>query len=244
MESKPGLRGAERPLGGVTHVFLDAGGTLLFPEPSAADIFRRALSTRGHHVDRETVSRILRTPEMIVSLIRPLDPERAAEYYREVNARVIEHLGFELDDAVLDGIHNQFNAPVTWKTYPEALGILRDLRKVGFRLGIISNASPALPETLRKTGIAEYLDTIVCSADVGAEKPHPKIFRVAMARSGITPERALHVGDSYEEDYLGARNAGLHALLLAREGPPPSPCPSIRSLTELSALLGAARSRK
>lgn len=244
MESRPDSRRADVLPSDVSHVFLDVGGTLLFPEPSAADIFRQALATRGHSVDRDSVSRLLHTPEMIVSLIRPLTQERVAEYYRSVNARVIEHLGFESDDVMLEEIHHQFSTPVTWKPYPEAVEILKGLRAAGYRLGVISNASPTLPETLRRAGVAPYLDTVTFSSDIGAEKPHPKIFRAAVARAGIPPERALHVGDSYEADYLGARGAGLHAVLLCREGRPPGPCPSIRSLGELAALLKAGHSRK
>ncbi len=244
MESRPDPRRADVLPRDIRHVFLDVGGTLLFPEPSTADIFRRALANRGHPVDRDFVSRLLHTPEMIVSLIRPLSQDRVAEYYRSVNARLIEHLGFESDDAMLDEIHQQFNTPVTWNPYPEVVEVLRDLRAAGYHLGVISNASPTLPETLRRAGVASYLETVTCSSDVGAEKPHPKIFRAAVARAGIPPERALHVGDSYEADYLGARSAGLHAVFLCREGQPPGPCPSVRSLVELANLLMAGRSRK
>jgi len=244
MESRPDAHRADVLPPDVSHVFLDVGGTLLFPEPSAADIFRRALASRGHVVDRESISRFLHAPETIVSLIRPLSADRVAEYYRSVNARVIEHMGFESDDAMLDEIHREFDAPVTWKPFPRAVEVLRDLRAAGYRLGVISNATPTLAEILRRTGLAPYMDTITCSSDVGAEKPHPKIFHAAVARAEVPPEKAVHVGDSYEADYLGARRAGLHALFLCREGAPPVPCPSIRSLGELSALLKGGRSHE
>ncbi len=244
MASRPDPPRADVLRSDVSHVFLDVGGTLLFPEPSAADIFRRALSARGHVVDRDSISRLLHAPETIVSLIRPLSGERVAEYYRSVNARLIEHLGFDSDEAMLDGIHREFDAPVTWKPFPETMHILRELRGAGYRLGVISNASPSLTETLRRTGLAPYLQTITCSSDIGAEKPHPKIFRAAVASAGIAPEKALHVGDSYEADYLGARRAGLHAVFLCRQGEPPGPCPSIRSLDGLMAVLSEGRSQK
>lgn len=243
MESKPGSGRPDEALRDVSHVFLDVGGTLLRPEPSPADIFHRALSARGYVLDRERIRRFLRVPETIVSLIRPMGTERTAEFYRSVNARIVEHLGFESDDTMLDEIHTQFNEPVTWRPYPEAIGILKDLRDAGYRLGVISNASHDLPVILRRTGIAAFLDTVTYSFDVGAEKPHPKIFRAAVARAGTTPERAVHVGDSYEADYLGARRAGMHAVLLRREGDPPEPCPCIRSLDALMDLLRKSHSR-
>lgn len=227
----------------MTHVFLDVGGTLLRAEPGAADIFHRALSSRGHRLDREAVVRLLRTPEMVVSLIRPLGEERAPEFYRSINARVLEHLGFESDDAMLDDIHAQFSRPLAWRPYPGAIETLRTLKARGFRLGVISNASHELPATLRRAGLASLLDTITYSFDVGAEKPNPKIFRAALAVAGATAELAVHVGDGFEADYLGARQAGLHAVFLCHGEEPPIPCPHIRTLDALPGLLKETRSR-
>jgi putative hydrolase of the HAD superfamily len=227
---------------GVTHVFLDVGGTILRSEPSPAEIFQRALAARGHPIERESVARLLRTPETIVALIRPLAPERMVDFYRAINARLVEHLGFASDEAMLDEIHEQFAAPVTWRPFPEAPASLRGLRDAGYRLGVISNASHDLPEILRSAGLARYFDTLTYSADVGAEKPHARIFHRALAQSGAEASKAVHVGDQYEADYLGARNAGLHAVLVTREREPPAPCPHVRTLADLRDLLGGRRS--
>lgn len=235
-EPKPDVRD-------VTHVFLDVGGTLVYSEPSATDIFHRALAARGHLLDRERVARLLRTPGTVVSLIRPLSAERAPDFYRGLNARIIEHLGLEPDDATLDEIHAHFSKPATWRPFPDAVRILKALRDAGYRIGVISNASHTLPEVLRKTGLTSYLDTITYSSDIGAEKPNVRIFRYALAAADATPERSVHVGDSFEEDYVGARQAGMHALLLCRESEPPEPCPHLRTLEGLTVLLGVGRSR-
>jgi HAD superfamily hydrolase (TIGR01509 family) len=226
----------------VTHVFLDVGGTLLYSDPASSDIFHRILASRGHRIDRESIVRLLRTPESIVTLIRPFPAGREQEFFRSVNARVIEHLGFEADDGVLDEIHSEFRSRVAWRPFPEVFNLLDRLRGAGFRLGIISNASHALPDTLRKLGLARYFDTVTYSFDVGSEKPDVRIFRRAIATANATEERSVHVGDNFEADYLGARRAGLHAILLQREGDPPTPCPLIRSLSALPDLLGATYS--
>ena len=243
MESRLGPAARDEALRDVTHVFLDVGGTLLYSEPTAADIFHRVLSARGHRIDRESIIRLLRTPESIVTLIRPFPAGREGDFFRAVNARVIEHLGLESDDPMLDEIHAEFDKGVAWKPYPEAVRILKDLRRAGYRLGVISNASHALPETLRKVGLAGFFDTVTYSFDVGAEKPDVRIFRRAVAQASAKEERCVHVGDSFEADYLGARRAGLHAILLQRHGEQPNPCPLIRSLEDLRDLLGPGRSR-
>jgi len=229
-------------LADVTHVFLDVGGTLLHSEPGAVDIFHRVLAARGRLMDRDAIARLLRTPETIVTLIRPFPSGREGEFFRSVNARIVEHLGLDSDDATLDAIHAEFEGGVTWKPFEEATATLRALKDAGFHLGVISNASHSLPETLRKTGLSSYFDTITYSFDVGVEKPDVRIFRRAVAQANASEEHSIHIGDSFEADYLGARRAGLHALLVCRDGEPPAPCPYVRSLDGLVPLLGSRRS--
>jgi len=230
------------PLRDVTHVFLDVGGTLLAPLPGATDIFHGALLRRGHPIDRDTVYRVLRRAGGVMSLIRPIEAERSKEYFRAFNARMVEHMGVTPDEELLDEIGGTFQE-IGWELYPEARPTLEALRDAGFRLGIVSNASHALPKMLEDAGIASFFDPVTYSFEAGAEKPDVRIFRRALAQAGSEPEQAVHVGDSYDQDYLGARNAGLHAILIQREGDPPEPCPHIRSLSDLLSLLEPSRSR-
>ena len=243
MASRLGSGARDDALRGVSHVFFDAGGTLLAPSPGPAEIFRQALARKGHVVEREVISKALRSPDLIVTLIRPLTASLEPEFFRSVNARLLEHLGLRADDAALDEIHAAFERDVVYHSFPEAIHTLRGLKAAGYRTGVISNFSHRLPLVLKEAGLVPYLDTVTYSSEAGAEKPHPKIFRSALARAGAAPERVLMVGDSYEADYLGARNAGLHALLLCRDPNRRNPCPSIHSLEELPPMLGAGRSR-
>lgn len=222
---------------GVTHVFFDMDGTLAWSSPGAVEIFRSALAKRGHLIDAAAIARTLRSPDRIVTLIRPLVREREKEFYRSVNARMVEHLGLAPEEIALDDIHAAFEKEVVYRTYPEAIPVLKALREEGIATGVVSNFTHRLPSLLDDLGLASHLDSVTYSFEAGAEKPHPKIFRTALARAGTTPEKVLMVGDSYEADYLGARHLGLHAVLLCRGGENPEPCPSIRSLEELPRIL-------
>lgn len=224
----------------VTHVFLDVGGTLLAAVPGAAEIFHGALSRRGHSVDRARIVDIWRRGG-IVNLIRPVAHDRSREYFRSFNARMVEHLGGVPDDALLDEIGGTFER-IAWRAYPEVPRVLERLRDAGYHLGVISNADHALPSMLSESGLADFFETVTYSFDAGAEKPDPRIFRRAIATAGAAPERAVHVGDSFDQDYVGARAVGLHAVLLVREGRPPAPCPTVPGLDGLLEMLGAARS--
>jgi HAD superfamily hydrolase (TIGR01509 family) len=93
----------------------------------------------------------------------------------------------------------------------EALAALRALE---VSLVVVSNSDGSVERGLAAVGLRQYLDAVIDSHHVGFEKPDPRIFEVALARSGALPERVVHVGDLYAADVVGARAAGLHALLL------------------------------
>jgi len=75
---------------------------------------------------------------------------------------------------------------------------------------------------------------ILDSADEGVEKPDPRFFEIALARSSATRETTIHVGDLYYVDVIGARNAGLRGVLLDEADlRPAADCPRVRTLHEL-----------
>ncbi|MEP7227637.1 MAG: HAD-IA family hydrolase [Gemmatimonadales bacterium] len=92
---------------------------------------------------------------------------------------------------------------------------LERLRAAGLRLGIVSNSDGRVEEALTASGLRDYFDVVIDSGLYGVEKPDPAIFRAALDALGIGPEEALYVGDLYEVDVVGARAAGIEAVLLA-----------------------------
>ncbi len=94
---------------------------------------------------------------------------------------------------------------------PEALGRFRAL---GLKLVVVSNSDGTAEQSLIAAGLRPYLSAVIDSAIAGYEKPDPRIFIHALKISGARPERTLHVGDIYHADVVGARGAGIHAVLL------------------------------
>ena len=86
---------------------------------------------------------------------------------------------------------------------------LQALRDRGIVLAMVSNWDCALHEHVERVGLSHLFTTIVASAEAGAEKPDPRIFRLALERLGVDPARALHVGDE-RNDEEGAAAAGMH----------------------------------
>jgi putative hydrolase of the HAD superfamily len=106
-------------------------------------------------------------------------------------------------------------ASALWKMVmpriPDALARLRDL---GLLLVVVRNSDGTVERSLEAAGLRPYFSVVVDSAIAGFEKPDPRIFTRALELSGARAERTLHVGDIYHADVLGARGAGVHAIML------------------------------
>ncbi len=67
---------------------------------------------------------------------------------------------------------------------------------------------------VKMIGIDKYLSGAVSSAEVGVSKPNPEIFEAALNKAGVEPKSCIHVGDDYEDDIVGASNAGIASIWL------------------------------
>ena len=123
---------------------------------------------------------------------------------------------------------------------PEAAVVLPALRRRGLRLAVVSNSNGTVADILRSVGLADQVDVIVDSGVVGVEKPDPRIFEHAAAALGVRPDEAVHVGDLYSVDVLGARAAGCRAILLDPAGAwPELDCPKATDLPAAAQLIEA-----
>ena len=125
---------------------------------------------------------------------------------------------------------------------PDAVPLLRWLGERGTKRGICSNAPfPAemMRRQIRTNGIAEHVDAVVFSSEVGKRKPAPELYRAALDAIGTAPERTLFVGDRVREDYEGPRALGMRAVIVTAHAdePPPDGVPSIRTLAEVRSLV-------
>lgn len=85
-----------------------------------------------------------------------------------------------------------------------------------YQLGVVSNTNDLtlVPDHLARLGLAHLFDDVVLSVDVGYRKPHPAIYRTALERLGSEPGRTLFIGDTFEADYEGPKQAGMRTLLI------------------------------
>lgn len=88
-----------------------------------------------------------------------------------------------------------------------------DRLRQNFRIAVISNADGRIEHVLSRCGIADCFESITDSGIVGVEKPRAEIFEAALAAMNARADESLYVGDVYSVDYVGARNAGMQAVL-------------------------------
>lgn len=102
-----------------------------------------------------------------------------------------------------------------WCAVPEGLGEALDaFRATGGKVAIVSNSEGMLASLFARLGIERHFDLVADSGLLGVEKPDPRIFQHVLDHFGRAPNTALHLGDIFATDVLGARAAGLrHALI-------------------------------
>jgi putative hydrolase of the HAD superfamily len=133
----------------------------------------------------------------------------------------------ELVATLLDSLH--------FTVFDDVRSALERWRAAGQQTIVVSNWDISLHDVLRATGLRALVDGVVCSAEVGASKPDPAVFVAALELADLGPERAVHIGDSLEEDVAGARAAGIEPVLLRRgprAGEPPAGVQMIASLRQ------------
>jgi len=145
-------------------------------------------------------------------------PESLAALRLECTRVFLEAAGAEVEPGSFVG---SFMDAIAFEAMPGAIETVVGLRARGLELAVVSNWDVWLAEHLERIGAASLFSAIATSADAGAAKPDPAVFRLGLERLGVEPGRALHVGDE-PEDEEGARAAGMrfaHApLATAFEG--------------------------
>jgi HAD superfamily hydrolase (TIGR01509 family) len=227
----------------VETVFLDAGGVLLFPNWARVS---EALARHGVAVGDAALStadyRARRRLDVGDTISATSDASRAWLYFD----LVLTEAGVPLSvatHAALDELNAYHREQNLWERIaPGVVTALQALRALGVRLTVVSNANGTLCAHLDRLDLTRWFDCVLDSCDLGVEKPDPRMFEMALERSGARAETTIHVGDLYHVDVVGARAAGLCGVLLDEANLyPDADCPRVKSLAELVALLESGR---
>ena len=219
----------------MTTILLDAGGVFVWPNwTRVADALRvRGVAAEATRMAAEDphARHALDLPEIITN---STDESRGVDYFNFV----LSHAGVPLSEATggaLAEIQQYHRALNLWEHVPEfVVPVLSALKGHGHRLVVVSNSNGTLRGALSRLGLAAFFDVIVDSAEERLEKPDRRLFELALARAGASPPEAIHVGDMYYVDVVGARSAGISPVLVDEAGlKADADCRRIQSIAEL-----------
>lgn len=170
----------------------------------------------------------------------PLDKRNKLQqfvFYIEYFSRAINGTGTKINKFIAgDILLNMKRIKWEFKLYEDTIPTLKELKDKGYILGLISNIDKEVEKAYASLGFIQYLDFNVTSLEAGCEKPASGIFKLALNKANVKPEESVYIGDQYLIDIVGARNAGMNAILLDRNNwfDELTDCPRIQSLKQLS----------
>lgn len=208
--------------------FFDVGFTLLAPHPSVAEIVREACTRRGIALASEDLERQLPHAEAHLRRTTKAQPwtwgdEEAIAgiwtgYFAELLRPCLPSAPPAELAELVESVRLTFDHAASYALYPDVLPALGALRARDLIMGVISDWGIGLGLILRHHDLIRYFDFAVISAAQRRAKPDPALFQTALRRADAIPDYAIHVGDSYPLDVLGARAAGITPILLDRRG--------------------------
>jgi putative hydrolase of the HAD superfamily len=230
-------------------IFFDWFNTLAHYYPPREELESQALKELGFNISPKALSYglYLGDKHMYEENARlPIRQRSAAEQTKlqtTFQRIILKEAGITpTDDIVLKLVSRmiQLNASLKFVLFEDVIATLQELKQNNLKLGLLTNLQTEVNSMCRELGIASYLDFTVTSAEVGADKPQPPIFLKALELAGVKAGEAIHVGDQYQNDVLGAKGVGISPILLDRADyyTEIADCPRIRSLIEISKYLG------
>jgi putative hydrolase of the HAD superfamily len=194
---------------------LDAGGVLVFPNfQRISDTFARHGITVSADALRAADPHGRFAVDTADHVAATNDADRGSMHFRVM----LERAGVPADapiQTVLDELWAYHSAHNLWEYVPpDVIPALERLAATGIPLAIGSNANGIIHRVFERSGLGRFFSVICDSQVEGVEKPDRRFFEILVARAGGRPETTLHVGDLFHVDVVGARSAGLQAMLL------------------------------
>ena len=208
----------------VEAVLFDAAGTLFDVRGSVGGIYARIALRHGVTADpRELQRKFARAfrarsaDGLMTAGSHGLVPAEK-QWWKDVVRMVFAgRMAGSILDRYFEDVFEAFRRADSWELFPDTVACLRQLQSLGYRLGVLSNFDSRLLGLLDDLQLSPFFSAVTISWRAGSAKPDREIFLRAAEAMETPPGRVLHVGDCLADDYKGARNAGLMAVLLDRQ---------------------------
>ncbi len=227
-------------------VCFDWFNTLAYYHPPREEIQSQALREFGFSISPQQITRGLLIAdsdffeENSISPIRKRSLEEQARIYARYQQTILAKAGIDVSGKteVLANIMKraqQLSQGMSFVLYDDVLPAMKALKEQKLILGLLTNLDRDMQPICHELGLESYISFTVTSGEAGADKPKPPIFLAALQKAGVKASEAVHVGDQYKLDIVGARAVGINPILIDRNNinQDISDCPRINSLTEI-----------
>ena len=205
-------------------IFFDFYNTLVYFFPTVEDIQLCACKELGLTVTKEGLIKGYNTADSFFNRENSLMPisdrseRERTEFFAVYEKMILEGAGITVSFTLATQVWELTTLiPRRFRLFGDVKSTLKDLKKLGLTLGIITNLNQDMDVLLNELDLQTIIDVIVTSSEVGVEKPHPSIFLRALDKVGITPQEAIHVGDQLFSDAQGAKAVGIKPVLIVRD---------------------------
>jgi putative hydrolase of the HAD superfamily len=203
-------------------IFFDAVGTLFHLTKNVGQHYAYIGEQIGLKLDADLLDQAFASAWKRMPAREPIEGPREnddKDWWRElvdlVLAQAAPRLGEVDRDNFFEIAYEHFAEAGVWELYPEVVEVLRELQP-RFQLGVVSNFDGRLRFILEQLGVSKFFRHVFISSELGADKPHPEIYRRSLNFIQLKPDEVLHVGDDPERDWNGASAAGLPIFRLDR----------------------------
>ncbi len=219
-------------------VIFDAFNTLVTSRPGYQETFLAGLTAATEHASADLLTTLHAASEGLDhsgwSTSRQVYSDWTAGTLASL-AQAGAALDPELAPCVVPALEQLHQAPMV--ALPDAADCVASLKGAGFTIAVCSNWGWDLADDLAGTGLMDWIDVPVTSAQIGYRKPHPRIYQETLDRARFSAADAVFVGDSLRTDVLGPQHSGIRSVLLARDANTQLHAEQVSSLAEAARLL-------
>ncbi|TFG50260.1 MAG: HAD family hydrolase [Anaerolineales bacterium] len=228
----------------ITTLLFDLDGTLIHQQPSSLDILltimdehQVPLITSAHRATQQFMFRYWANSEELAADLDMYGDFTDAFYFQYLKRKL---WAAGLTDLQAADLAPRIQAAFEERYQPATIVLddvrptLKSLRRLGYKMGLVSNRSSSIDAEIQELGFESYLDFYFSSSEVDCWKPDPAIFEHALYLAESTPDVTAYIGDNYYTDIVGAQNSGIYPILFdPRNIFPDADCQVITKISSL-----------
>lgn len=208
-------------------IFLDAMGTIFGMRETVGKVYREIALHYQVEIDAQKIDLAFRSSFQAAPPLAFSPKESISIADREFTwwSDVVKMTFIQIDvfdrftnfPSFMEEVYAYFSTEKPWYIYPDVVPSLENWRRQNIQLGVISNFDTRLEKVLKVLDLERFFDSITISSLAGAAKPNSQIFQIALAKHKVTADKVWHIGDSFTDDYQGAKQLGIQAFWLNRQ---------------------------